>query len=64
MKAALIFFGCIFALIILIAITIDVPDFEPNYRCKKFGSDWSQGRNGAGLPPHCINSNGDIKYLK
>lgn len=64
MKTALIFFGCIFALIILIAITIDVRDYEPNHLCKKFGSEWVYGVGRRGFPDHCISPNGDIKYLK
>ena len=44
-----------------IVISFIFPEYNP---CKKFGDDWEYSNGSSGVRSACINSNGDIKYIK
>jgi hypothetical protein len=48
---------------VVIAIILSIVNPQSN-PCEKYGSDWKYSSGGQGLRRACINSNGDIKYLK
>jgi hypothetical protein len=48
-------------IVVLVILSIKFP--EPN-RCAKFGDDWQYSVGYRGARNACINSNGDIKYIK
>jgi hypothetical protein len=44
-----------------IVISFILPEYNP---CKKFGDDWQYSSGYRGTRSACVNSNGDIKYIK
>ena len=49
------------AIVITIILSIIYPQFN---LCEKYGNDWKYNGGYKGFPSHCVNSNGDIKYIK
>ena len=53
----------IFIVVLIGVIILSIAFPEPN-RCAKFGDDWQYSSGYRGTRSACINSNGDIKYIK
>jgi hypothetical protein len=48
-------------IVVLLILSTIFPEYNP---CKKFGDDWEYSNGSSGIRSACINSNGDIKYIK
>ena len=53
----------LFIVVLIGVIILSIVFPEPN-RCAKFGNDWQYSSGYRGSRSACINSNGDIKYIK